>query len=117
MFLELSSRSLTRTVVPRAARPEVRNPVLALPCAADVAAMPPEARRWLLQFLQEVRNEARDRAAESLRRHKAPLYLYWKVIQVWSGHMAKVLRSAAPAVAAKTSREAITTDQLKEQHT
>lgn len=93
MYLDLSSRSITGALIPRANRAEVRNPVLALPCATRAASMPPEARRWLLEFLQDLRSEARDRAAECLRRHKAPLYLYWKVCQVWSGHLAKVLRA------------------------
>ena len=98
MFLDLDTRSLTSAAMtPRANRAEVRNPVLTLPCAQRVNEMPPESRAWLMAFLQDLRKEARRRAAESLKRHKAPLYLYWTVCAVWSGHLAKVLRGTAPA--------------------
>lgn len=57
--------------------------------------MPHDARLWLITFLQELRDDARSRAVESLRRHKAPLFLYWKVVAVYSSHLIKVLRRAS----------------------
>lgn len=79
----------------RSKRPEVRNPVLGLPCAARAGEMPPEARDWLILFLQELRVHARQKAKESLRKAKPPLYLYWSVQAVWAFHLAKVLRAVA----------------------
>jgi len=57
--------------------------------------MPPEARDWLILFLQDLRVHARHKAKESLRKAKLPLYCYWSVVGVWSGHLVKVLRAIA----------------------
>lgn len=79
----------------RSKRPEVRNPVLGLPCAARASEMPPEARDWLILFLQDLRVHARHKAKESLRKAKPPLFVYWSVVAVWSLHLVKVLRALA----------------------
>lgn len=57
--------------------------------------MPAPAREWLLEFLQELRRDAQERAAKSFKSHKAPLYFYWKVVSIYCGHLAKVLRHSA----------------------
>ena len=93
MFSDLDT-SLSGALA-RSKRPEVRNPVLGLPCAARAGEMPPEARDWLILFLQELRMHARHKAKESLRKAKPPLYCYWAVVGVWSGHLVKVLRAIA----------------------
>lgn len=89
-FTKRSSAALTRSN-----RADVRNPVLALPCAARAAAMPPEAREWLIAFLCDLRRDARERSASSWRAHKAPLAVYWKVVGVWSTHLIRTLRHTA----------------------
>jgi hypothetical protein len=95
MFIDLHARSTSQALTGRAASPDVRNPLLSLPSAARAADMPVAAREWLLLFLQDVRRDAQERAAKSLRTHKAPMYLYWKIVAVYAGHLAKVLRHAA----------------------
>ncbi len=94
MFLDLSSRSTA--AAQRSSRADVRNPVLALPCAQRARSMPPEAREWLIAFLTELRRDARERAAKSWRTHKAPLAVYWKCIAVYANHLANALRKTAP---------------------
>lgn len=84
----------TAALLPRSSRPEVRNPILAMPCAARVQDMPPEARAWLVLFLQDLRKESRAKAALSWRTHKAPLALYHKVVAVWASHLIQALRRA-----------------------
>lgn len=79
----------------RSKRPEVRNPVLGLPCAARAGEMPPAARDWLILFLQDLRVHARHKAKESLRKSKPPLFCYWSIQAVWAGHLVKVLRKIA----------------------
>ncbi|AOW24615.1 hypothetical protein AVM11_11600 [Sphingomonas melonis TY] len=76
----------------RHARPEVRNPVLALPAAARLANLPPAARDELRALLLDLRRDAQVRAEECWRRHKAPMATYWKVVSVYAGHIARVLR-------------------------
>lgn len=94
MYLDIANRSTASgTVTARSNKPEVRNPLLALPSAARASEMPPAARAWLLVFLQDVRRDAQQRATKSWQSHKAPQALYWKVVAVYAGHMARVLRA------------------------
>jgi len=95
MFLDIQSRTAHGAFTERSNRPEVRNPILAYPSAARVREMPAPARDWLIDFLADLRRDAQQRAAKALRTHKAPLYLYHKVVAVWCGHLAKVLRHQA----------------------
>ncbi len=75
--------------VARSTRREVRNPVLALPAARRLQAMPLEARDALRLVLIDLRDDARARAAECWRKHKAPMACYWKAVAVYAGHLAR----------------------------
>lgn len=70
----------------------VRNPVLGLPSARLFAALPLDSRMALAAFLSELRRDAAVRAQQSWKSHKAPMALYWKVVAVWAGHLARVCR-------------------------
>jgi hypothetical protein len=94
MYLDLSSRT-SGAALPRSNRPEVRNPVLGLPCAQRARFMPPEAREWLIEFLIDLRRDARERAEKAWRSFKAPQACYWRVIAVWSSHLVHALRKTA----------------------
>jgi hypothetical protein len=76
----------------RSIRPEVLNPVLALPAAAKLHTLPEPAKAALLEVLGEIRADAARRAAESWARHKAPMACYWKVISVLAGHIARAIK-------------------------
>lgn len=75
----------------RSARREVRNPVLALPAAVELQAMPDETRGALRAVLLDLKLQANAKAAECLRKHKAPMFCYWKAVAVYAGHLARVL--------------------------
>jgi hypothetical protein len=78
----------------RSLLPEVRNPMLALPGVREAATqVPAEARTALNRILMALRADAQAKAAESWRRHKAPMALYWKCVAVYAGHIAKLFRS------------------------
>ena len=76
----------------RSSRPEVRNPVLALPAAARIASLPPEARDLLAQFLGEIAVDARSRAQTSWRRNKGPMAAYWKAVGAYAEHLRRAVR-------------------------
>ncbi|RWM29459.1 hypothetical protein [Mesorhizobium sp.] len=76
----------------RSSLPEVRNPILALPAAKRVGQCPPAARALLADLLRDVHLDARQRANECWRRHKAPMAAYWKMVSVYAGHLARVVR-------------------------
>jgi hypothetical protein len=76
----------------RSNRREIRNPVLVLPAARRLQKMPPLFREQLRELLLELRQDARERADECWRKHKAPMAAYWKAVAVYAGHIAKILR-------------------------
>lgn len=80
----------------RSERRETRNPLLALPAFARLAALPPEVRGEMESALRELKADASRRAAESWRKHKAPMAVYWKAVSVYCGHIARVLKEAPP---------------------
>lgn len=75
----------------RSIRAEVRNPLLALPAAAQVRALDASTRATLRALVIDMRDDARVRAAECWRRHKAPMACYWKAVSVYCNHLARVL--------------------------
>lgn len=56
--------------------------------------LPPSARRALADALSELRADALERAETQWRRHKAPMAVYWKVVGVYAGHLARAVRAA-----------------------
>ena len=76
----------------RSARADVRNPLLALPSAKQIAALPAEAKRALRALLLDIRRDAQARAEKCWRQHKAPMAAYWKAVAVYAGHTARIAR-------------------------
>jgi hypothetical protein len=82
--------------VARSDRVDVRNPLMGLPAATDIAALPPEARDALGALLRAIRADARERADKCWRQHKAPMACYWKAVSVYAGHAARLTRTPKP---------------------
>lgn len=80
---------------PRSVRPDVRNPLMALPAAGEIRTLPPDARAALRKLLIAIRADARDRAEKCWRTHKAPMAAYWKAVAVYAGHTARLCRESA----------------------
>lgn len=78
----------------RASTPAVRNPLLRLPAAQRLAALPPELRLVLADLLHELALDARERAEQSWRRRKAPMAAYWMAVGVYAGHLRRIVRPA-----------------------
>lgn len=60
-------------------------------------ALPPESRLALRDALLALRADAAARAQHCWKKHKAPMALYWKVVAVYSGHLARSLKCDAVA--------------------
>jgi hypothetical protein len=75
----------------RSSRRDVRNPVLALKSAAAIQAMSPDVRATLRNLLRDLAVEARQKANECWRKHKAPMAVYWKAVSVYANHIQRVL--------------------------
>lgn len=77
----------------RSNRREVRNPVLALPAHKKLMALQPAQKDALRDTLLDLRADAREKANECWQRHKAPMAAYWKAVSVYSGHIARLLKT------------------------
>jgi hypothetical protein len=76
----------------RSSRADVRNPLLTLPAAHRLRALPRPAREGLRDVLMDLSRDARVRAQACWKSHKAPMALYWKVVSVYSRHAARLLK-------------------------
>ena len=75
----------------RSARAEVRNPVLGLPAARLLQAMPADTRTLLAVLLLDLAAEARRRSRSSWESRKVFVAAYWATVAVYAGHIARVL--------------------------
>jgi hypothetical protein len=75
----------------RSSRIEVRNPILTLPSAHKLLALPPEQRDLLRSLLRELHADCTARADKCWRTHKAPMAAYWKAAAVYAGHIARAI--------------------------
>lgn len=91
----------------RGARREVRNPVLLLPAAQGILALPIEARRPLGLLLRQLADQANDGAHRSIKRNKFVMAAYWKAVSVYAKHLARVIDPAS-------ARRPLTTKQHNE---
>jgi hypothetical protein len=76
----------------RSLRQDVRNPVLALPAAERISALPDEAKAALAEIMRDLNRDARNRAQESWRRNKGPMAVYWKAVGAYAGHIYRAVR-------------------------
>lgn len=82
-------------MIERSSTPEVRNPILAIPGADALRNLAPEPKAALRALLLGMRADAQAKAEKCWRTHKAPMALYWKVLAVYTGHIARLLRPEA----------------------
>lgn len=90
MFLDLD----IATPPPAAGRSslrEVRNPILGLPAAREIAALPAEQRRLLKRLLRDLKAQCREKEAEAYAKRKGPMTAYWMAAGTYAGHIANAL--------------------------
>jgi len=75
----------------RSTRPEIRNPVLMLPAARGIMALPIEQRRPLALLLRQLAADADQRAHDCWRRRKGFVAAYWRVVCTYCKHIARTL--------------------------
>lgn len=76
----------------RSIQADVRNPLLRLPAAQAIQDLSPEARAAIGSLLAEIATDARQRAEQCWKKHKAPMAAYWKAVSVYAGHARKLTR-------------------------
>ncbi|KAK0039498.1 hypothetical protein Bpfe_031085 [Biomphalaria pfeifferi] len=76
----------------RSSLPVVRNPLVELPAFKRLQALDPKSRAVLRALLLELREQARSRGDDLWRRNKPWSGVYWRVVSVYAGHTARLLR-------------------------
>ena len=75
----------------RSARIHVRNPVLGLPAAKAIIALPEEQRRPLGILLRQLAAEADGRAEDAWRSRKGIMAAYWRGVSTYAKHLARAI--------------------------
>lgn len=76
----------------RSIRADVRNPLMALPAARELSALPPDAQAAVRALLKQISADARERAEKCWRTHKAPMAAYWKAVAVYANHASRLVK-------------------------
>ncbi|WP_231736705.1 hypothetical protein [Sphingobium sp. CCH11-B1] len=85
----------------RSSRAEVRNPVLGLPAARLILAMPADIRALLAVLLLDLAADSRCRARSSWDSRKAFVAAYWATVAVYAGHIARIIGGAGRRAASR----------------
>jgi len=81
---------MTAAALDRSARREVRNPILALPAAQALLALPAEQRAVIYWLLRDLKAQCREQEAIAYAKRKGPMTAYWMAAGTYSGHIAHV---------------------------
>ncbi len=68
------------------------NPLLKLPVAETLLALPEDERLALAAVLSDIRTQADAEAETAWRRRKWPMAAYWRAVATYARHCAHVLR-------------------------
>ncbi|WP_232445373.1 hypothetical protein [Burkholderia ubonensis] len=81
------------------------NPLLQLPAARDLFALPAESRRAVASVLRALRTQANAEAEIAWSRRKGPMAAYWRAVATYARHLAHAIDNGQfePKSAATTS--------------
>lgn len=69
---------------------EVRNPILGLPAAQALLALPPEQRQIIKDLLRQLKVQCREKEVAAYAKRKGPMTAYWMAAGTYCGHIANV---------------------------
>lgn len=72
------------------------NPLLKLPAAQRLLALPPEQREVIEALMRELRADADRLAEQSWKKRKGPMAAYWRAVATYARHVAHALSKGAP---------------------
>ena len=79
------------------------NPLLQLPAAQDLLALPIESRRAVASVLRALRTQANAQAEIAWSRRKGPMAAYWRAVATYARHLAHAVEDGrAPKPGAAT---------------
>jgi hypothetical protein len=71
------------------------NPLMRLPAAKKLMALPPDQRVLIEQLLRELRTDADREAENAWKRRKGPMAAYWRAVSTYARHIAHMLSKGA----------------------
>lgn len=72
------------------------NPLMRLPSAKKLMALPPEQRAPMEALLRELRADADREAENAWKRRKGPMAAYWRAVSTYARHIAHMLSKGTP---------------------
>ncbi|WP_244111631.1 hypothetical protein [Burkholderia cepacia] len=72
------------------------NPLLQLPAARDLLALPAESRRAVASVLRALRTQANAEAEIAWSRRKGPMAAYWRAVATYARHLAHAIDNGRP---------------------
>ncbi|WP_230954482.1 hypothetical protein [Burkholderia cepacia] len=72
------------------------NPLLQLPAARDLLALPAESRRAVASVLRALRTQANAEAEIAWSRRKGPMAAYWRAVATYARHLAHAIDNVRP---------------------
>lgn len=82
----------------------LRNPLLELPGAQELLAMPRECRQLVARLLADLALESDRKAEEAWARRKGPMAAYWRASSTYAKHLARLLGGRVPRRAGASRR-------------
>lgn len=73
------------------------NPLLKLPAAQRLLALPPEQRSAIESLFRDLRADADKLAEQSWKKRKGPMAAYWRAVATYARHCAHALSRGARA--------------------
>lgn len=67
------------------------NPLMRLPAARKLMALPPDQRALIEKLLRELRADADREAENAWKRRKGPMAAYWRAVSTYARHIAHML--------------------------
>lgn len=77
------------------------NPLLELPAAQEILALPRETLAPLEKLLRQMRDQANDQAEIAWKRRKGFQAAYWRVVSTYARHCAHVMSRSTASRAPK----------------
>lgn len=102
---------MSEDAVPRSARPEVRNSVLALDEMQEVLRLPAETRFAISELVHGINRRARQLSVLNLHRNKWWTAVYWRCISIYAKHIARAIRRGVADGSCGTSRLRLSTSR------
>lgn len=67
------------------------NPLLRLPAARKLLALPEDQRRAVAEVFRELRDQSNAEAELAWKRRKGPMAAYWRAVSTYARHVAHAL--------------------------